>query len=133
MLWYNYTEHHLNEWNLWVDIKHSDSHFASAKSLAFMLFNSLYRLEQGVFSECSDPYVFVQAARKGKRGVIVVSNTNNNDVVVDFDIKGFATDDVQIIRIDEENCYTLTGETLQDGKLVILGKGCLEIKLVDLK
>ena len=44
-----------------------------------------------------------------------------------------STDAVQILRIDEENLYTLTGETLESGRLPLPQNGCVEIKLLDLE
>ena len=39
---------------------------------------------------------------------------------------------MEILRIDEENRYTLTGEQIVDGKLALPANACVEIKLFDL-
>ncbi|MBE6597405.1 MAG: hypothetical protein E7641_07025 [Ruminococcaceae bacterium] len=99
---------------------------------SFMMFNSLYDLENGVMCESDDQKVFVGAAKKGRRAALVVSNVNPEPITVSLDISGFPTDDVEVLRIDGEYRYTLTGETLSDGKLTMPPYSCAEIKLLDL-
>ncbi len=172
---FNDTEHHLNEWNLWTDKCHRDSHVGAAKTLgfmlmmqetstdvmcyydagigfsdyrsflnpdngrpyrtyyAFMMFNGLYQLKNMVSTKTSDERVFALSAIDGRKGEIVIANTNNETIQVKFDIKGFDIDEVQILRIDEENRYTLTGENIKNGVIDIPAHGCVEIKLWDLK
>ncbi|MBQ2881007.1 MAG: hypothetical protein IJE40_01940 [Clostridia bacterium] len=48
-------------------------------------------------------------------------------------IKDFEFTDTQILRIDDENRYTLTGEDISAGKLSLPAYGCIEIKLWNLK
>ena len=172
---YGYTEaeHHLNEWNLWTDVKHRKAPRAAAKTLGFMLmmqntstdvmciydakigysaygplfnpdtsypypayytlmmFNSLYRLGNAVSAQSDDKYVFAQAAVNGKKASLVIANVNEEEVCLHLDIKSFPTDDAQVLRIDEENTYTLTGETLANGSLILPENSCVEIKLFD--
>ena len=47
-------------------------------------------------------------------------------------MKAFPLSEVQVYRIDEGNRYTLTGETLQCGKLKLSANSCMEIKLWDI-
>lgn len=98
----------------------------------FMMFNSLYRLENAVAVESGDPHVFAQAAINGKKASVVIANVNEEPIRLNINIKSFPTDDVQIFRIDEENTYTLTGETLDDGVLMLPENSCVEIKLLDI-
>ena len=172
---YGYTkaEHHLNEWNLWTDVKHRKAPRAAAKTLGFMLmmqntstdvmciydakigysaygplfnpdtsypyptyytlmmFNSLYQLGNAVGTKCDDKYVFAQAAVNGKKASLVIANVNQEPVKLSLDIRNFPTGEVQILRIDEENTYTLTGEVL-GGELLLPENSCVEIKLFDL-
>ena len=174
---YGYTdaEHHLNEWNLWTDLKHRDAPRGAAKTLGFMLmmqntstdvmciydakigyssygplfnpdhgypyrayytfmmFNTLYQLGNAVKVESDDKYVFANAAIRGRKAALVVSNVNEEDIVLDLSLLGFDVSDVEILRIDEENRYTLTGEQITDGKLALPANACVEIKLFDLR
>ena len=98
-----------------------------------MMFNSLYCLGNAVSVQSDDKYVFVQAAVNGKKASLVIANVNTEPVEIDLDIRNFSTDDVQILRIDEENTYTLTGETLADGILRLPENACVEVKLWDIK
>ena len=97
-----------------------------------MMFNSLYTLQNEAVSESDDKYVFVGAAVKGKRAALVIANVNEEPVKINLGIKGFPADDVEILRIDEENTYTLTGETLEGGSLVMPENSCAQIKLFDI-
>ena len=170
---YTKTEHHLNEWNLWTDVKHRKAPRAAAKTLGFMLmmqntstdvmciydakigysaygplfnpdtsypyptsytllmFNSLYQLGNAVGTESDDKYVFAQAAVNGKKASLVIANVHQEPVNLSLDIRNFPTGEAEILRIDEENTYTLTGETLGD-ELLLPENSCVEIKLFDL-
>lgn len=99
---------------------------------ALSMFNSLYRLGEGVQADSTDASVFVQAARKGRRAVLVLANTNKEEVLLTLDLHGFPVKDAEILRIDEENRYTYTGETPEAGELMLPAGGCLEIRLFDL-
>ena len=98
-----------------------------------MMFNTLYTLKNQVEVTSGDTHIFAQAAVNGKKAAIVLSNTNNDTVTVNLDVKGFPTDDVQILRIDEENRYTLTGENINEKTIVLPPCSCAEIKLYDLE
>jgi hypothetical protein len=174
---YGYTnaEHHLNEWNLWTEVRKRDLPIAAAKTLgfmllmqdtstdamcyydaglgysayralinpdtgypyrnyyAFMMFNTLYTLKNQVEAVSGDTHVFAQAAIDGRQAAIVLSNTNNDAVNVTLDLAGFDADLVQTLRIDEENRYTLTGESIKSGVVTLPPYSCLEIKLFNLK
>ena len=110
-----------------------DSGYPYRTYYAFSMFNTLYRLGSCVYSQSDDEHVFVGAASQGRAASVVVANTNRDDVVLNLDIAGFDTENVQVLRIDEENRYTLTGEDFSDGKLTLPAMGCIEIKLFDLK
>jgi len=108
-----------------------DSGYPYRTYYSFMMYNTLYKLENSVLTESSDNYVFAGAAVNGKKAAIVISNANDTDVSIDLDISGFHATDVQFCRIDEGNRYTVTGEALMD-KLSVPAHGCVEIKLWDL-
>ncbi len=99
---------------------------------SFMMYNALYTLKNEVSATSSDSHVFVAAAKDGKKGEIVIANATEEDIDISLSLSGFETTDVQILRIDEENRYTLTGEALSD-TLPIPACGCVEIKLMNLK
>ncbi len=98
----------------------------------FMMFDSLKRLGGAVYAKSDDKQVFTAAAVNGRRAAIVISNVNEQPIELKLDIKNFPTDDVQILRIDEENTYTLTGESIESGILMLPENSCVEIKLVNL-
>ena len=110
-----------------------DSGYPYRTYYAFSMFNTLYRLGNGVYSQSDDKHVFVCAAREGRAATVVISNTNCEQVELKLDIDGFNTNFVQILRIDEENRYTLTGENISGGTLALPANACVEIKLFDLK
>ena len=62
----------------------------------------------------------------------MLSNVNDEPVEVILNASNFPLTDAQILRIDEENRYTLTGEALNGPPLTIPEKGCVEIQLFDL-
>ncbi|MBQ8742441.1 MAG: hypothetical protein IJZ03_08695 [Clostridia bacterium] len=99
---------------------------------AFMMFDSIYKLGNAVSSKSDDPQVFVQAAVNNRKGTIVIANVNEQEVSLRLNISGFPTDDIQILRIDEENRYTLTGETLANEVLTLPENSCVEIKLLNI-
>ena len=100
---------------------------------AFMMFNTLYTLGTSVRAESSDSHLFVGAARDGRRAAIVIANTTGEAVQLKLDLSGMEPTHAEILRIDEENRYTLTGESLAHGYLPLEADACVEIKLFDLK
>ena len=96
-----------------------------------MMFDTLYKLNNSVFTESSDQYVFAGAAVNGRKAAIVIANANNEEISLKLDAYGFTATDIQVCRIDEEHRYTVTGEDAQD-QLVLPAHGCIEIKLWDL-
>ena len=99
---------------------------------AFMMYNTLYKMKNEVQVNSESDKIHVQAAVDGRKGAIVLSNPENEDLYVNFDIKGFNVTDSHILRIDEENRYTLTGEDIENG-LILPAYSCVEIKLFDLE
>ena len=99
----------------------------------FMMFNSLYRLQNAVAVECDDKQVFALAAVNGKKASLVIANVQAEPICLGLDVKNFPTNDVQILRIDGENTYTLTGETLENNTLILPEKSCVEIKLFEIE
>ena len=100
---------------------------------SFMMFNTLYTLENQSECEIEGSGVYASAARKGKKAAIVISNPTDEPAAIQLDIAGFPINDAQFLRIDEENRYTLTGETLEDAIIKVPAFGALEIKLIDLE
>lgn len=98
---------------------------------SFMMFNTLYTLKNVVDCEINATHVFAGAAVNAsrKKAAIVLANTTDAAVSVRLDVSGFPMDEIQVLRIDEENRYTLTGETLSGGVVTIPACGCVEIKL----
>lgn len=99
---------------------------------SFMMFNTLYTLKNQASCTLDGSGVFAGAAVKEKQAAIVLSNTTGDTVHVKLDLSGFPASYVQFLRIDEENRYTLTGETLEQNVAVIPPYGAVEIKLFDL-
>ena len=99
---------------------------------SFLMYNTLYQMKNEVSVSSDNEKILVQAAVDGRKGAIVFANAEYEDIYVNFDIKGFNVTDAHILRIDDENRYTLTGEELTDG-LRIPACSCVEIKLFDLK
>lgn len=95
----------------------------------FMMFNALYSLSNQVAVENEYRNIFANAAVNGNKAVLVLSNTGSEAVTVRLDIANFPTDEVQVLRIDEENRYTLTGESISKGTLYMPPHSCAEIKL----
>jgi hypothetical protein len=96
---------------------------------AFMMFNALYQLKNQVLTSCDAKNVYTLSAKDKNKAVTVVANTNPYPVKLSLDLNGFDYHTVQVLRIDEENRYTLTGETLENGFLIIPPASCIEIKL----
>lgn len=100
---------------------------------AFMIFDSLYKLGTSVALKCDDERIFAKAAIKDKKAAIAISNPTSETLTLSLDINGFNTTDAQVYRIDEENRYTLTGESIKNNSLEIPEYACIEIKLWDLE
>lgn len=98
---------------------------------AFCMYNSLYKLKNQVESASNTENVFVQAAKDNKKAVIVISNTNTEPVKVKLQLENFAYTDADVLRIDEDNRYTLTNEDFNE--IILAPMGCVEIKLYDLR
>lgn len=96
---------------------------------AFVAFNSLYRLKNQAHAESDDENVFVGAAVDGKKAVIVLSNVTGAPINVKLSALGFPTSEVQVLRVDHKNRYTLTGETLDSEWVFIPENGIVEMKL----
>ena len=91
---------------------------------AFPMYHSLYRLGCECAATSSEPMLFVGAAKKGSRASLVLANTTGDDVLVSFDLSGYAADEVLVHRLDNDNLYTLTHEPLCT--TVIPADGCIE-------
>jgi hypothetical protein len=100
---------------------------------AFMMFNALYRLKNSVSTVSDNDFVFALAARDNSKAVLAVANVNDYPVKLSLDLKGFEFTDVEVLRIDEENRYTLTGEDIKNNTLFLPPAACVEIKLFNLK
>ena len=110
----------------------ADSGYPYRNYYAFAAFNGLYRLGSQVAAVSDDRQVFVGAAVNGRKASIALSNVSEEDAVVEFSLQGFPTGETQVFRIDEDARFTLTGETLQCGKLKLPANSCMEIKLWDI-
>ena len=94
----------------------------------FMSFNSLYKLKDEIETSTDDENLFIGGATNGKKKVLVMSNINNKEVEVTFDVTGADLSDCDILMINDEYTYTLTGKKIVEGKLVIPANTCVEIK-----
>lgn len=99
---------------------------------SFMMFNTLYTLKKQVSCQVDGTEIFASAARDGRKAGIVLSNPTADAVTLDLDLTGFTATDMQFLRTDEENRYTLTGETIANNQVTLPAYGTLEIKLFDL-
>ena len=108
-----------------------DTGFPYRNYYAFTSFNTLYRLGNQVLVEGDQQVVCAGAAVDGRKAAIVMANASDEDVEVQLDIRNFTASEVQVLRTDRGNRYTLTGEQ-PDGKLQIPAHGCVELKLWDL-
>ena len=99
----------------------------------FMMYDGLYKLENQVRVTNEERLLFAMAAKNGKKAELVLANPTGEEILVIPDLKGFTYTELQILRIDEENRYTLTGEELQKGCILLPPFGCAEIKLWDLE
>ena len=101
---------------------------------AFMMFDSLYKLKHSAVCDIDATHVFAGAAvnENGSKAAIVLANATDAAVTVTLDIRNFAYSEVQVLRIDEENRYTLTGEDISAGRIMLPPYGCAEIKLWNL-
>ena len=109
-----------------------DSGYPYRTYYAIAMFNALYRLKNEVEASSDDAHVFVCAAKSGRKASIVISNINNEDMTLNLNVLGFNTECAQVLRIDEENRYTLTGEDISSGEIRLPANSCVEIKLFDL-
>ena len=100
---------------------------------AFCVFNALYELENRMETVSDKENVFALSAKKGKKAVVAIANTNPYPVELTLEFNNFDYTDAQVLRIDGENRYTLTGESINGGVITIPANGCMEIKLFDLK
>ena len=108
-----------------------DTGFPYRNYYAFTSFNTLYRLGYQVLVEGDQQVVCAGAALDGRKAAIVMANASDEDVEVQLDIHNFSADEVQVLRTDRGNRYTLTGE--QPGNNVqIPAHGCVELKLWNL-
>ena len=99
---------------------------------AFMMFNSLYKLGNLAYTKLDNDNIFAKAAVDEKRAAIVITNPNGEPVDVKLDLVGFNASEIQVLRVDEENRYTFTGEEIVNGTLTLPEYGCVELKLFDL-
>jgi len=111
----------------------SDTGYPYRTYYSLMMFNTLYELSNQVFTESQDKKVFTGAAVDGKKAAILIANVNDSEVEINLEILNFPVSEVQFLRIDEENRYTLTGENLADGVIRMPAFSCVEIKLWDLE
>ena len=99
---------------------------------ALAMFGKLYALSEQVEAHSSDAGVHLLAARKGRRAVVVLSNPGAEPVSLQLAIQGFPTTEAQVLRIDEENRYTATGEALKKEPLFLPPYGCIQVDLWDI-
>ena len=97
----------------------------------FHMFNALYKLGGQVACESDDEDVYTAAATNGKRSTLVIANTKNEQVEIDLALCGVALSDVEVLRIDSIYRYTLTGERIKDGKIILPPYGCAQLRFWD--
>ena len=92
-------------------------------------FNQAYKKENEVETASDDPNVFVLGATKNGRSILLLSNINDHPVTAELALKGVDLSDSEVLRIDDIHKYTLTGETVENGKIVLPAYSCAEIRL----
>ena len=95
------------------------------------MYNTLYKLKNQVECINGNKHLFAQAAINGRKAAICLANTRNEDVTVRLELGALRYTDVEIVRIDEENRYTLTCESF-DGTVKLPATSCAEIRFYDL-
>ena len=98
---------------------------------AMMMFNTLYQFQNSVVAASDDSRLFAHAAIKNRRAALVLANTAGEPLSVSLDLSGFPVEDVEVLRIDVEHRYTLTGEDLSTPSLTLAPYSCVEIRLFD--
>lgn len=110
----------------------ADSGYPYRNYYAFAMFNALYRLEKEVKTVCEGKGIFAAAAHRGREAVLVIVNPTDGEITLSLSLSGFRATRTEILRIDEENRYTLTGETADGGTLTLPAAGCAELRFFDL-
>lgn len=96
---------------------------------SFLCFNDAYKCENEVYTESEDERVFVLGAvsKSGKKRVLLIANPGDKKRV-ELDIPGADLSDAEVVRIDGEHKYALTGESVADGGIDMPAGSVAEIR-----
>ncbi len=94
---------------------------------AFLSFNSAYKLKKEVETDSDDGNVFTLGATDGTDKVLLMANIGKEQTA-DLELQGVDLAKATVIRIDETHTYSLTGESIKDGKLFLPANSCVEIR-----
>ena len=96
---------------------------------AFKSFNEAYKLGDEVCSSSDCEDVYVLGARNDKKGVILIANTTDEQIVLDFKVLGTDINSAEVLMTDNEYLYTYVGNVIKDNKLTIKEYSMIEIRI----
>jgi len=95
---------------------------------AFKSFGYAYRLGEEILTETETPGVYVLGAKNGKKGVLLIANTNSQPLALELSCTGAETDSGEVLSTDRQYLYTVRGRVIRDGKLTVKGDSCTEVR-----
>ena len=95
---------------------------------AFKSFNQAYKLKNEIATASHDEDVYVLGARNDEKGVIIIANTKDESVTLDFEVAGIDIDSAEVIATDEEYLYTMLDDMIKDKRLTVKAHSMIEIR-----
>jgi hypothetical protein len=95
---------------------------------AFKSFNQAYKLKNEIATASFDEEVYVLGARNDEKGVIIIANTKDESVTLDFEVAGIDIDSAEVIATDEEYLYTMLDDMIKDKRLTVKAHSMIEIR-----
>lgn len=95
---------------------------------AFMMFNQLYMLQNEVATASDDPDIYVGAAVKGDKKVLLIANRKEAPIEISLDLTGADVENAEILRIDDTYTYSPTGKKIKNHTLTLSPLSCTEIR-----
>ena len=59
---------------------------------------------------------------------MLIANLNDGDTQIELELNGANEEDAELLLISDTYTYTPTGKRIRDGKLVLPGHTCAEIR-----
>ena len=106
----------------------SNTYYPCKEYFTLMSFNQLYKLKNEVYTKCTDENVYVCAARKEDKAVLLIANINDEPIELEFEFSGLPIHETEILMINDIYHYSPTGKEIVDGKLTVNGNTCVEIR-----